>query len=532
MLRCWKSPPLLALLASAALFLVLALFGARYHWVEEAGTAERDGYVSQAEELLRGKLPRDPYRPLLYPLLTAAFTSVAGDPFAVARTLSNLAAAALAWLAFAFGQRLGGAAVGGWAMALTAVNPNLWIIGQHVTTDLCFAAFAAASLLAGLSYMEGEGSAVSAASRPLGAAVVAGATFGLAAFTRSNAWFLLPGLFLAWWWAPGSRRRRLLHLAAALGVALLVLAPHWALRYRVFGDPFYSEAWKNLAWKLYGFPDWSYLERVPFAGVWEVIQHDPVAVVRGGLRELGRFFHSGLAQLLGTWVHVVLFVAGSVVAVHRWGRRGAYLLWSGGAFLALTAASFFTWGRLLLVLLPFANALAASTWRASGPAQPALQSRAPATSWKRPVRLLGAVSMVLLLATKTVVFRLPAFVDRHPYVEVATARYLAAGLPPGRVLAGTSPFLGRYLERRDRYLYIPDAFGAEVESPELYFRHLAPLLRDHGVVYLVAGEVDLRSRPRVLVGQGEAVEWLSPHALGRGVWVWRVRGDRLGEAGG
>jgi hypothetical protein len=44
----------LALLAALLLFAGLALFGQRYHWVEEAGSAERDGYVRQAEQLLAG----------------------------------------------------------------------------------------------------------------------------------------------------------------------------------------------------------------------------------------------------------------------------------------------------------------------------------------------------------------------------------------------------------------------------------------------------------------------------------------------
>ena len=82
----------LAAAAALALLLALALFGGRYHWVEEAGTAERDGYVAQAELLRGGSLPRDPYRPLLYPLLTAALaaTGGSGGAFTAARLLSNL----------------------------------------------------------------------------------------------------------------------------------------------------------------------------------------------------------------------------------------------------------------------------------------------------------------------------------------------------------------------------------------------------------------------------------------------------------
>jgi 4-amino-4-deoxy-L-arabinose transferase-like glycosyltransferase len=210
-----KTADRLALAVAALLLLALALYGSHVHWVEEAGTAERDGYVGQAQQLLSGSLPRDPYRPLLFPLLTAALAPLTGGPFAAARLLSNLAAAGLAWMAYAYGRRLAGAAAGGWAIALAAVNPNLWIIGQHVTTDMLFAALAAASLLAGLHYLQAPAAAP---------ALAAGLALGLAAFTRANALFLVPALLAAWLLAPvapglGGRRRRLGHHAMAAGAS-------------------------------------------------------------------------------------------------------------------------------------------------------------------------------------------------------------------------------------------------------------------------------------------------------------------------
>lgn len=95
--------------AAVSLFLALAVFGARYHWVEEIGTAERDGYVTKAEELLAARIPEDPFRPLLYPLLTAGLAWLGPATFTAARLLSNTAAVALVLLAWGFGRRLGGA---------------------------------------------------------------------------------------------------------------------------------------------------------------------------------------------------------------------------------------------------------------------------------------------------------------------------------------------------------------------------------------------------------------------------------------
>lgn len=534
-----------AALAAALLFVWLALFGARYHWVEEAGTAERDGYVGEAEQLLAGNLPKDPFRPPLYPLLAAGLGGAIGDPFAAARLISNLAAAALAWIAWRTGRELGGSnaigqssdsngetfgdSVGSWAFAATAVNPNLWILGQHTTTDMTFGALAAGALLAGLIYLKRPGS------QP---ACVAGALLGLAAFTRGNAIFLLPGLLLAFLLAGkpfGPRVRHLLYggLAALPGYAAL-----WAWRLAAFGDPFHDENWKNVAWKLYGYPDWSYLDRVPFHSLGEIVRADPLGILKGGFAELWRFAQSGLAQLVGTPVHAALFVAAGAWLIWRKDRGAIWLLGAGFVFLAATAFSFFTWGRLLLCLLPAANVImfaaifSLSVGAELASAQRLQSSRAEASSAPTPERLglrwplarklaLGiAAALVLSLAAKTAFRRLPAFVDRHPYLEIATLRHFEGKLPPGSRLGGTSPFLDRYLNHP--YVAIPDAFGPELREPGLYLERLERLVRTERIAYLVVGVLDLRDRPRTLLGPKPPASWLVPVEQRAGIMVWRV----------
>lgn len=531
--RSLSAPVLSApVLAAVGLFLLLALFGARWHWVEEEGSAERDAFVAQAEAILAGDLPRDPFRPALYPLAVAGLGALGVEPFAAARLLSNAAAAALALLAFAFARRLaagaghgesaGGPAgkAGWWTFALVAVNPNLWILGQHASTDAAFAAIAAAALLAGMAYLQAPGW------RP---ALAAGAALGLAAFLRGNALFLAPGLALAWLLAP-RRPRRLAHLAGLAGVALLVLAPHFALRAAAFGDPLHDENWKNVAWKLHGHPDWSYLERVPYSGAGELLRAEAGAIAAAGVAELARFARSGLAQLLGTPLHALAFLAGAAAAL-AWRRRAAgWLLVASGAFLGGVALVFFAWGRLVLALLPIAAALTVAPW-AAGARRAAVRRRLmrlaflPADPGRRRRLLRGtatlaALGLVLLLAAKTFFFRLPAFVERHPVREVATVRALAAATPPGTVLAGTSPFLGRYVERR--YVDLPDAFGAEIAEPARYYARLERLLAAEGVDYLVAGRLDLRDRPAGLLAERPPVPWLAPAGGDEEVRVWRV----------
>jgi hypothetical protein len=137
---------------------------------------------------------------------------------------------------------------------------------------------------------------------------------------------------------------------------------------------------------------------------------------------------------------------------------------------------------------------------------------------------LAALGLVLLLAAKTFLFRLPAFVAHHPVREVAVVRQLAAAKPPGTVLAGTSPFLGRYVDRR--YVDLPDAFGPEIAEPERYYARLERLLAAEEVDYLVVGRLDLRDRPAGLLAQRPPVPWLAPAGGDENVRVWRVTADR------
>jgi hypothetical protein len=203
-------------------------------------------------------------------------------------------------------------------------------------------------------------------------------------------------------------------------------------------------------------------------------------------------------------------------------RSAAWLLFALGTFLTATAFAFFTWGRLLLLLLPGAYALGFAPWGGApwGGASDTRDGSGAFGGRRRLVLTAIGAAAVLLLAVKTFAYRLPAFAARHPYVEVEMLLRLDAELPAGAALGGSSPFLGRYL--RHRYVALPDAFGPEATQPDLYYAKLRPLLRREGVAYLVIGTVDLRSRPRQLLGPRAPVPWLAPAGEERGVIVWRV----------
>jgi hypothetical protein len=202
--------------------------------------------------------------------------------------------------------------------------------------------------------------------------------------------------------------------------------------------------------------------------------------------------------------------------VRRRPRSALWLLGSCAFFFLAIAFAFFAWGRLLLLLLPAGYALAFAPWEnVPGPAGPRRRLAHTALNGV-------ALALVLLLAVKTFGFRLPAFIARHPYREVAVLQRLDASLPPGSALAGTSPFLGRYLHRP--YVDLPDAFGPEIAQPRLWLARVEPLLRRNGVACVVAGATDLRDRPvGLLKGEIEPpVAWLRLESKRDGVAVWRV----------
>jgi hypothetical protein len=511
-------------LLAILLFVGLAIFGARYHWVEGAGTAERDAFVDKAELVLRGQFPRDLFRPPLYVLLAAALSPLVGSAFVAARLISNLAACGLVLTAFGFGARLRDRQVGLWSMGLVLVNPNVWIFGEQAATNMLFACFAASALLAGLSYLR----------RPSGrAAVAAAVACALAEWVRGNATTLVPALWLAYLLAPKrslagagpAGGRSPAHLGWALGGAIVVMAPLWWLRWRYFGSPFHDENWRNLWWKLHAHSDWSLLESGgPRSSFGRLILGEPLAVAGAALRELGNFFASTLPALVGGWWCVPPLVMAAVAAIRRRSADALYLLFALGTFTFGVAAVFFTWDRFMLLWIPIAAALSVA------------ECHRVAESWRPPGGVLpgGAMVSAGLIAvtfTSTVVWKLPSFVRQHPYAEVAALAPADREIAGDEALAGTAPFLQRYFKHR--YVHLPDDTGLHGVDDYHDWCAFERLLRSARVRYVAASDVELRQRPRSLLGGGEVPPvpvWLELVRKDAHSALWRVR-DPAGWAG-
>jgi hypothetical protein len=122
-----------ALLLIAAYVLVLFVFGWKVHVIETPGSAEMDGYADKADRIMAGEIPRDPYHPLLYPILSAGAGKLAGSGFAGGRIVSSLCAGLLAFMTYLIGK-LCFSRAGGVPLALSrssqfssTTTPSPWV---------------------------------------------------------------------------------------------------------------------------------------------------------------------------------------------------------------------------------------------------------------------------------------------------------------------------------------------------------------------------------------------------------------------
>jgi hypothetical protein len=127
--------------------LFLLLFGEKFHYIEAVGSAEVDGYVSNAEVIRSGQIPSDPFRPLLYPILSAGLGELINDTFSGARAVSSISAGLLVLLTYELGRLCFNREVGLAACIAVLLNYNTIIHGLYVTTDMTFAALALLTLV-------------------------------------------------------------------------------------------------------------------------------------------------------------------------------------------------------------------------------------------------------------------------------------------------------------------------------------------------------------------------------------------------
>jgi 4-amino-4-deoxy-L-arabinose transferase-like glycosyltransferase len=354
-------------------------------------------------------------------------------------------------------------------------NFNIIIYGMSVSTDMMFAALAAALLLVSIKLVEGP---------KAGLAVLAGFLFAAAFFTRYSAAFVLPVPVIAIMLSgPETGKSRKVMLAGCFLLSSIVfLLPHFTLNTMMFGSPFYNENWKNLAFKLYGAKDWTKFGQSGFDGIVDVIRADPARWMTSAAGQFVRSFTSTVYYLGGKGIAGILFLAAGTVSAAMMALGKDRRKQSAVIFILLLAAggsaTFFSGVRFLL---PMAGIYYAAV---SG------------LAFRRiPARIIPYGLAVVLLAVGlfTGIGHLRLYVDAHPVGELEAARRLETAHGSDITVLGTFPFMQRYVNYR--YIEAEKGAGPGDTSIESWTGRLERQIREEDAQFVIIGAPTLSSRP-------------------------------------
>jgi 4-amino-4-deoxy-L-arabinose transferase-like glycosyltransferase len=520
-------------------FVCLQLWlGAEFHYVEECYSSEYDRYVEKADRFREGTIPRDPYHPLLYPLLTAVMSHVLGSTFAAARLISTLSGGALLFFTYMLALRCFGLRTAVTAAVWLAFNSLFILFGLMTTTDMVFSALALMCLYFSVRVSEDDA---------LGPLVLMGVSFGLAYFTRYAAAALLPNVFLALWLCPlSSAGQRIRRLTIVASVIVLTLIPHFAMTASVFGSPLYHENSKNLVRKVFGVD----LERDkpvgPLESVASIVFQSPGQVAASALGTVDTWlgqgtlaYVAGNRQFLVAAVFVSAFLAGVYVIVVARNKGGevagqreksietasvsarysrVLVLAYAAVYFSMMCVFIEPFSRLLLPILPVLLMTAAYYL-----AEIALPGTMQVRGVSLPVALPPLI-IVLVMQAWGIPQALRESAQRHPYHELEAARLLEEKAGTGIVVMGSFPFMQRYVTYRYHHLN-DDGFLAVPHTSSEYFRRLQQTVRENKANFVIFGRPSLGNRPEDLLSGRGAPQFLELVFRGNQVAVYRVRGD-------
>lgn len=502
----------LAVIVVIILFLAfLLIFGKAFHVIEVVGSAEGDGYVGKAEVIINGDIPRDVYHPLLYPIMAAAASLMTGDAFSGARLISSLSAALCLWFVFQICSRILDGKFGLLVVVLLILNINFITLGINTTTDMMFTMFSMMTMYFLIIVADGAGSP---------AMVAAGVSFALSVFTRYSGMFILPVIIvvLIRIFRNDGPIRMFQKTTAFVVAASCSLLPHAVLTYKVFGRPFYSESWKNLAFKLYGNSDWTYFDRVPFDGFFSVAMASPEKIVVSTFMELARFFSStmyylGGKHLAGTIVSFT-FIFGIFLIVRKRSHNFSPVLIFLFSYVILSCIFFLSGVRFMLPVLPVVL-ITSSFFIINRPGK-----ERPGPRWKLSRVQLVVLSLLVIASVFSVVLHIPRYVRSHPYEELSAAVDLETKYKSNIIICGTTATLGRYIGCK--YIYLEDRGSGSPGNDGKYYYYLEDVLIRNKVDYFITGRLSLEQRPTGLIEGRDLPPYLYPETVDEYVAVYRV----------
>jgi hypothetical protein len=481
----------------AAYVVGLLVLGAVLHPIP-AVLAENDGYVGMAQQIQRGELPRDPFRPMLYPLLSAALGWIVGDCFTAAKIVSSVAAGLFVLTGGLLVRRCFGDRVAAWSALLTALNAHVILNGIQASTDMLASALSMLALWF----------AIRTASDPrLLNLIGLGAACAMAYFTRYQTSLLMVPALLGTWVAPAAGVRTRIFRSLLVGTTVAVfLVPHFLLTHRSFGSILHDESWRNVALKHYGNMDFSRLEELPFDGMWSVLRYDPSGFVQRGFAGVTWFARWTGSELLRGGSPVardtrdytivapaldasssdgqigivlgVLVVVGVVTALWRAPSPFWIVFAYSALYIIFVCVAFAPWPRLLLVTLPpLYAAIVMPIALVRGSKGEGLRC------WIGGSAVLALIAGVVSQTPDSV----SKFMDAHPFAEVAAARELSnSNARPPRVVS-TYSSMGEVVPGDFRFIHPPYAQSAAAS----YLNRAVVEAVEQRAVFLLVGRVTM-----------------------------------------
>jgi hypothetical protein len=323
-----------------------------------------------------------------------------------------------------------------------------------------------------------------------GRLICLGLLLGLAALTRSEAiWLGLTWAAMAWFWTPGSLRRRLILIAIPAIVAGLVFAPWVARNTLVFGTPLPGQTISNALFA-HDYDVFAYQSQPNLAGY---LGQGPAALLS---QHVGGFAHNLLDVLVIPALPVSIL--GLLALPWVWRRRALRPLVLAAALtfattslifpVATTSGTFLHTAGAVYVLLAISCLVALDA---------VVVGIGRLRHWTRPVAWIGpglAIATILPLCAVTVLTMSRQADDVRTRYEALPAAMIRAGVPlatAGPVITDNPIWLAE--AARVRTLALPQ------ESPDA----VLDLAHRFGVKILVVRE-DGRKWPAILVDGGTA----------------------------
>ncbi len=493
---------------------LVTLVGWTLHPIEQADSAERDGYVEKAEAILDGAPIPDPLHPALYPVLVAGVGRVTGDVFVAARIVSHLSAVIFLIAAYVLARRLFDGRLALFCLVCLALNDHVIVNGVSASTDMTFTAFALLACLALKAWRDAPSLPKALAVSLCVALAYASRYVGITLVPAAVIFFALHGSVPA--------RRRLCHGLVFLVATGILLIPHFLYSHHLNGAVVSDANWANVIRQL--------LDQTPTpgeTGVFAGAVHLFLILLRftgaGLVRLVGFFLHD--AHVLAAnrnylWIPFVgtAFLAGIFAVARSAKQRDGLLVVPVVYLLGVVFMVFPTWPRMrmLLPLLPFYYMLAGRVLLA--------QWSSPAHAWCSWAhsRWARATAITVLLGCHCVAlgYNLMAFTRNHPMAELDAGRRLEREQGTDIVIASTFLQMGNHLSAR--CLPLPPLRQDKEESSWDYYRKLESFVRTHRVDYVIASELTLYRRPPGLVTGDGRPAWLQPVASSPGVTILAV----------